>query len=88
MTQVQSKKPNGRQAVSLGSRRLRLLSSNRLTGKKKQEQEPWCILKPDRNDTDSNEEAPVPRIQVGHERPEIEQKDLLDEKLEKCPRFD
>lgn len=41
-----------------------------------------------RDNTDLGKEAPVPRIQVGRERPEIEEKDLLDGKLEKCLRFD
>lgn len=41
-----------------------------------------------RDNTDLGEEALVPRIQVGHKGPEIQEKNLLDETLEKCPEFD
>lgn len=45
-------------------------------------------MKLNRDTTDLGKEAPVTRIQEGHDRPETEEKDLLDEKLEKCPGFD
>lgn len=33
-------------------------------------------------------EASFPRIQVGHEKPKTQKKDMLSEKLAKRPRFD